>query len=109
MKNFLTKKNINLKFFFYLIISILIGIFLVPKKMQNDTLASIKIGDYIIKNGYTIKEFLTYHNDFTFYNTRWLFDVITSFVHSHFRFFRYIYFYIIHFRNNWSFIILYWI
>ena len=78
-------KNKKIYFIFTFLLSLL-SMGLTQKMMENDTFTAIKIGDYIIKNGIDFKEHLNEFNTLNFHNARWLFNVIVSFIHSHFGF-----------------------
>ena len=75
------KKYKKLYFIFNLLIVILTTT-LVNKTLQNDTFFTIKMGNYILQNGLTSDEPLTYHTNLKFINHRWLFDVIIAVIYN---------------------------
>ena len=77
-------KNKKIYIFFTILISILCVV-TVGKTIQNDTYSAIRIGDYILHNGIDFVEHFNF-NELFYHNARWLFNVIVSFIHSHFGF-----------------------
>lgn len=76
------KINNNIKFNIMAIILIAIFCFsLTPKTLQNDTFYTIKIGEYILKNGVDMKDPFSYHNlQYTY--PHWLYDVGIYLIYS---------------------------
>lgn len=69
-------KRTNLKFNIIAIISIIIFAFAIsPKTLQNDTFYTIKIGEYILKNGITMRDPFSWHN-ISYTYPHWAYDVI---------------------------------
>lgn len=70
------RKKINIKFNIIVIISILIlAVAVAQKTLQNDTFYTIKIGEYILKNGITMQDPFSWHTlSYTF--PHWAYDVI---------------------------------
>ena len=75
------KKYRKLYFIFILLIVIFTAS-LINKTLQNDTFFTIKMGNYILQNGLTSDEPLTYHTNLKFVNHRWLFDVIIAVIYN---------------------------
>ena len=75
-------KKINFKLIFCVLIVLLIGISFVNRTLQNDLFFTIPLGNNILNNGYSVNEVLTYHNDYSFYNVRWLFDIIIAIIYN---------------------------
>ena len=83
------KENNNTSFLSNTIIIILIlfvGICVSNKYFQNDTFFTIALGEETLQNGVHNREVLTYHQNFKYYNIRWLFNVVISLINSHFGF-----------------------
>ena len=75
------KKYRKLYFIFILLIVIFTAS-LINKTLQNDTFFTIKMGNYVLQNGLTSDEPLTYHTNLKFVNHRWLFDVIIAIIYN---------------------------
>lgn len=75
-------KKINLKFNILAIISIIIfAIAITPKTLQNDTFYTIKIGEYILKNGITMQDPFSWHTlSYTF--PHWCYDVMIYLIYN---------------------------
>ena len=87
----------KIKFHFNVMAIILIIFFAIsitPVTLQNDTYYSIKIGDYILNNGITMKDPFSWHEDLPYTYPHWAYDVATYLVYNVGRLFRNIY------RNN---------
>ena len=76
-----TKKT-YLKFNIIAIISIIIfAISLTPKTLQNDTFYTIKIGEYVLKNGITMQDPFSWHT-LSYTYPHWAYDVIIYLFYS---------------------------
>lgn len=67
---------------FIIIILILIESFLILKKeFQNDTFYSIKVGEYLVKNGiFSLKtDVFSWHDGLSYCNPHWLNDILIYF------------------------------
>lgn len=75
------KNNIKIKFTILAILLITVfSISIVPKSFQNDTFYTIKIGEYILENGITMKDPFSWHDlDYTY--PHWAYDVATFLVY----------------------------
>ena len=75
-------KKINIKFNVLAIISIIIFSFAVAQKtLQNDTFYTIKIGEYILKNGITMQDPFSWHTlSYTF--PHWAYDVLIYLIYN---------------------------
>ena len=84
----------NLKIRFNILAILLIIVFciaIVPKSFQNDTFYTIKIGEYILENGITMKDPFSWHDlDYTY--PHWAYDVATYLVYNSWGFTRNLYF-----------------
>ena len=70
-----TKKTVR----FHIIAVLLIIIFCIgitPKTFQNDTFYTIKIGEYVTKNGVTMQEPFAWHENLKYTFPHWLYDVM---------------------------------
>ncbi len=86
-KKDIIEKNTNSSEFYHRILLVLgiifaffIGMSIVEKIVQNDAFFTISLGRDFFINGFRNDEFLTYHNEFSFYNIRWLFDLILTII-----------------------------
>lgn len=76
------EQNKNIKFTIMAILLIVVFcIAIVPKSFQNDTFYTIKIGEYILENGITMKDPFSWHDlDYTY--PHWLYDVGTYLIYN---------------------------
>lgn len=83
----------NTKIKFTIMAILLITVFciaIVPKSFQNDTFYTIKIGEYILENGITMKDPFSWHDlDYTY--PHWAYDVGTYLVYNSWGFTRNLY------------------
>ena len=85
------KRNIR----FTILAILLIALFcasIVPKTLQNDTYYTIKIGEYILDNGITMKDPFSWNEDLDYTYPHWAYDVGTYLVYKLGGFDRNIYF-----------------
>ena len=80
------KKKNNLIFYVGIFLALFIGASAVTRSLQNDTFFTILLGQDILKNGIRYDEFLTRNTTFTFYNIRWLFDIIIATIYNNYSF-----------------------
>lgn len=74
----------KIKIRFTIMAILLITIFciaIVPKSFQNDTFYTIKIGEYILENGITMKDPFSWH-DLAYTYPHWAYDVGTYLVYN---------------------------
>ena len=83
MVNVMDKKNKKYIYMFIIWISIL-AIALVRKTLQNDTFYTIKIGEYIIKNGIDMMDHFSYHLNLPYTYPHWLYDTFIYIIFKHF-------------------------
>ncbi len=76
------KKKKNLIFYIGIFVALFIGASAVTRSLQNDTFFTILLGQDILKNGIRYDEFLTRNTTFTFYNVRWLFDILIATIYN---------------------------
>ena len=77
------ENKINLKFNTMAIILIVIfAICITSVSLQNDTFYSIKIGEYIIQNGITMKDPFSWHENLPYTYPHWAYDVIVYLIYS---------------------------
>lgn len=70
-----------------IILVLIIFIMSLPKKtFQNDTFFSIACGNNYIQNGLTQIDTLTWHDNLSFTNVRWLYDIIIAMLYNTFGF-----------------------
>jgi len=84
-----TEKSNNFVFLNNIVIILLvlfIGICVANKYFQNDTFFTIALGEETLQNGVHNKEVLTYHENFKYYNIRWLFNVVIALLNKQFGF-----------------------
>lgn len=75
-------KKTNIKFNIIAIISIIIfAIAITPKTLQNDTFYTIKIGEYVLKNGITMQDPFSFHN-LSYTYPHWAYDVMIYFIYN---------------------------
>lgn len=65
-----------------IILIILFTISIVPKTLQNDTFYTIKIGEYVVNNGITMKDPFSWHEDLEYTFPHWAYDVLTYLVYN---------------------------
>ena len=71
---------------FAIILVVFFAISATQKKVANDAFFSIKLGEDIVKNGIRTDEFLTYHSTFSFFDVRWIFDIVFYLIYYNFNF-----------------------
>ena len=75
-------KKINLKFNIMAIILIIIFAFAIsPKTLQNDTFYTVKIGEYILNNGFTMQDPFSWH-DISYTFPHWAYDVMIYLIYN---------------------------
>ena len=75
------KMSIRFTMMAVLLITILC-IALTPRTLQNDTYYTIKIGEYIVENGITMKDPFSWHEDLDYTYPHWAYDVCTYLVYK---------------------------
>lgn len=75
------QKDIRLTIMFILLI-IVFCISIVPKTFQNDTYYTIKIGEYILENGITMKDPFSWHENLGYTYPHWAYDVATYLIYN---------------------------
>ena len=83
------KLEVNKPIIITILAIILIAIFCVaitPITLQNDTYYTIKIGEYISKNGIDMQDPFSWHQDLAYTYPHWLYDLVTYFIYSAFGF-----------------------
>lgn len=55
---------------------------IVPKTFQNDTYYTIKIGEYILENGITMKDPFSWHENLDYTFPHWAYDVATYLIYN---------------------------
>ncbi len=68
---------------FFLLLPLL-GLFTIGRELDNDFFFLYPTGQYIIENGFPVKDFLSMHTGMNIIVQQWLTDVIFYFIYSHF-------------------------
>ena len=85
MKKIIDFYTKNKTIIFEIIAIILIALFsfsLAPKRLQNDTFYTIKLGNLIKENGIDMKDHFSWHEDLPYTYPHWLYDVIMSCIYN---------------------------
>ena len=68
---------------FFLLLPLL-GLYMVGTKLDNDFYFLYPTGEYIVNNGFPVKDFLSMHTNMNIIVQQWLTDVLFYFIYSHF-------------------------